>query len=499
MRCGPTPRPTACRSRSPTAATTTGPTSSPRRSSRSSRARALDDRPLPLYASRPQNRREWLHVDDHCRAIDAVLQPGPGGETYNVGSGVEASIEEIADAVLAATGQAAVAQGDRAGPPEPRPPLPARLLQDPPRAGLGALVAVRAGPGRHRRLVRRPPRLVGAAAGPGPGRRGRLGHGRPRRREPPLRILVTGANGQLGRDLRDVLAGRGARRRAPDAARCSAPTGRARASTTRCWPPTSTPCDLDDRDAVLDAVRAASGPSWCSTAGPTRRSTPARPTSTRPSRSTPWAPATWPRRPRRSAPTWSTCPPTTSSTARRAAPTRVGPPRPDARSTARSKLAGEQECAVPAPTIVRTAWVCGAHGANMVKTVLRLADGATGTLRFVDDQHGCPTFTADLAPAVVRLGARPPPGHLPRDQPGGDHLVRASSGRCWPRPAHDPERVEPITTADLDPPRPAPRPANSGLDNSRSAPERAARLLPGLAGRPAAGWSAAAPVGGGPA
>jgi len=65
-------------------------------------ARALDGKPLPLYAS-TQNRREWLHVDDHCRAIERVLEAGELGETYNVGSGVEASIEHIADAVLAAT------------------------------------------------------------------------------------------------------------------------------------------------------------------------------------------------------------------------------------------------------------------------------------------------------------------------------------------------------------------------------------------------------------
>jgi dTDP-glucose 4,6-dehydratase len=67
-------------------------------------AKALDNLPLPLYAS-TQNRREWLHVDDHCRAIELVLQHGEVGETYNVGSSVEASIEEIADAVLAATGR----------------------------------------------------------------------------------------------------------------------------------------------------------------------------------------------------------------------------------------------------------------------------------------------------------------------------------------------------------------------------------------------------------
>jgi dTDP-glucose 4,6-dehydratase len=66
---------------------------------------ALDDKPLPMYAS-TQNKREWLHVRDHCRAIELVLQSDKVGETYNVGSGVEASIEEIADLVLKHTGKA---------------------------------------------------------------------------------------------------------------------------------------------------------------------------------------------------------------------------------------------------------------------------------------------------------------------------------------------------------------------------------------------------------
>jgi dTDP-glucose 4,6-dehydratase len=63
---------------------------------------ALDEQPLPMYAS-TQNKREWLHVRDHCRAIELVLQSDRIGETYNVGSGLEASIEEIADLVLALT------------------------------------------------------------------------------------------------------------------------------------------------------------------------------------------------------------------------------------------------------------------------------------------------------------------------------------------------------------------------------------------------------------
>jgi len=134
----------------------------------------------------------------------------------------------------------------------------------------------------------------------------------------------------------------------------------------------------------------------------------------------------------------------------------------------RSKLAGELEVAAAGggSTIVRTAWVSGAHGANMVKTVLRLAaDDHGGPLRFVDDQHGTPTFTADLAPAIVRLALDRRPGtfHVTNQGEttwfGFARAVLAAAG-------FDPGRVEPIATGDLDPPRPAPRPANSRLDNA---------------------------------
>ena len=127
-----------------------------------------------------------------------------------------------------------------------------------------------------------------------------------------------------------------------------------------------------------------------------------------------------------------------------------------------SKLAGERECP-PGSTIVRTSWVCGAHGANMVKTALRLAEGA-GTLRFVDDQHGSPTFTADLAAAVVTLGTD--------RRPGVFHVTNVGTTTWWgfvratlEAAGADPGRVQPISTPELDPPRPAPRPANSVLDN----------------------------------
>jgi dTDP-glucose 4,6-dehydratase len=68
--------------------------------------RALDDLPIPLYKS-TQNRREWLHVLDHCSAIETVLERGRVGETYHVGSGVEKTIEEIADTILDALGKPA--------------------------------------------------------------------------------------------------------------------------------------------------------------------------------------------------------------------------------------------------------------------------------------------------------------------------------------------------------------------------------------------------------
>ncbi|MDA3025814.1 MAG: NAD(P)-dependent oxidoreductase, partial [Actinomycetota bacterium] len=69
-----------------------------------------------------------------------------------------------------------------------------------------------------------------------------------------------------------------------------------------------------------------------------------------------------------------------------------------------SKLMGEREALAigDAATVVRTSWVCGAHGSNMVRTVQRLVDEGK-PMAFVTDQVGHPTFTADLAPALRRL------------------------------------------------------------------------------------------------
>ena len=133
----------------------------------------------------------------------------------------------------------------------------------------------------------------------------------------------------------------------------------------------------------------------------------------------------------------------------------------------RSKWAGEHEVAIQSggdATVVRISWVCGEHGGNMVKTALRLAaDGVDP--KFVDDQIGNPTIVADLVPMLRRVAAERRPGLFHVTNQGAVSwcdFVR----EVFEAAGHDPARVTPITTAQLDPPRPAPRPANSVLDNA---------------------------------
>ncbi|MFP5318304.1 MAG: dTDP-4-dehydrorhamnose reductase [Acidimicrobiia bacterium] len=129
----------------------------------------------------------------------------------------------------------------------------------------------------------------------------------------------------------------------------------------------------------------------------------------------------------------------------------------------RSKLAGERELG-PGDTIVRTSWVCGRKGRNFVKTVLARA-GSGQAMRIVDDQHGCPTFADDLAGMVRRLvvGRRPGVFHVTNQGPTTWYRLAADVVAAA---GLDPALVTPIGTADLDPPRPAPRPASSVLDNA---------------------------------
>jgi dTDP-4-dehydrorhamnose reductase len=100
----------------------------------------------------------------------------------------------------------------------------------------------------------------------------------------------------------------------------------------------------------------------------------------------------------------------------------------------------------------------------MVKTVLRLA-AERDRLTFVDDQHGCPTFTDDLAGMLYRLAIARRPGRFHVTNQGPTTWFQfardivAAAGR-------DPNMVSPVSTADLAANYPAPRPANSVLDNA---------------------------------
>jgi dTDP-4-dehydrorhamnose reductase len=130
----------------------------------------------------------------------------------------------------------------------------------------------------------------------------------------------------------------------------------------------------------------------------------------------------------------------------------------------RSKLEGEQAARDVAPywTIVRTAWLYGIHGRNFVKTILaRVTAGEP--LRVVKDQVGSPTYAGDLAEAIALL--------LSRGRTGMYHVT--NDGACsWYEFAReilrlaglDPVTVTPITSAELG--RPARRPAYSVLENA---------------------------------
>ena len=141
-----------------------------------------------------------------------------------------------------------------------------------------------------------------------------------------------------------------------------------------------------------------------------------------------------------------------------------------------SKLAGERGAmgANPRTAILRTAWVCGPHGANFVKTMLRLA-GERDAVSVVADQHGAPTFAADLADAIAAM--------LPRlaAAPAGDpafglfHLT-GQPHTTWHGFAeaifagaaargHRVPRLSAITTAEY--PTPARRPPDGRLDCGR--------------------------------
>jgi dTDP-4-dehydrorhamnose reductase len=138
-----------------------------------------------------------------------------------------------------------------------------------------------------------------------------------------------------------------------------------------------------------------------------------------------------------------------------------------------SKAAGEAEirATLKQHFILRTSWVFSAFGANFVKTMLRLAR-ERDELRVVADQFGRPTATRDLAAAIVRIVARQREGsavfgtyHFAGAGRASWHeLASAVVAEQQPYTGRSP-RVLPISSAEY--PTPARRPANSELDTTR--------------------------------
>ena len=125
-----------------------------------------------------------------------------------------------------------------------------------------------------------------------------------------------------------------------------------------------------------------------------------------------------------------------------------------------SKLAGERELD-PSWCVIRVAWLVGHHGRNFLKTMLRLAP-ERDEIRVVTDQRGAPSFTADVAPMIRRLAIARHPGTIHVTNQGETtwfefaRAILATAG-------HDPAKIVPTTAAEYG--APAPRPANSVLDN----------------------------------
>ncbi|MCR6629394.1 MAG: dTDP-4-dehydrorhamnose reductase [Magnetospirillum sp.] len=133
----------------------------------------------------------------------------------------------------------------------------------------------------------------------------------------------------------------------------------------------------------------------------------------------------------------------------------------------RSKLAGEQavRAALERHVILRTSWVYAAHGANFVRTMLRLGRERK-ELSIVADQHGCPTWAGDIAAVVTAITARIQAGtaewgtfHYSGARPATwyDFAAEIFFPERRPRPV-----LKPIPTAAY--PTPARRPASSVLD-----------------------------------
>ena len=159
-RCSPTCAPTASTPRSRAARTPTGRTSIPEKLVPLFVTNALEGEPLPVYGDGKQV-REWLHAEDHCAGIELVLHEGaPGRDLQRRRRGSREHRGHAPDP--RADRRRPVADPPRRGSRRPRPALRDRR-REAAGARLGAAALVRRGrPARHRRLVPRQPRLVGA-------------------------------------------------------------------------------------------------------------------------------------------------------------------------------------------------------------------------------------------------------------------------------------------------------------------------------------------------
>ena len=137
----------------------------------------------------------------------------------------------------------------------------------------------------------------------------------------------------------------------------------------------------------------------------------------------------------------------------------------------RTKLEGEQLCLKnnPQSIIIRTSWLYSAFGNNFVKTMLRLGS-ERGELRIVADQVGCPTNAADLARAILTIISSVVAGQKPFEA-GIYHYSNEGATSWYDFTVAILEKaglscsVVPITTAEY--PLPAPRPAYSVMDKSK--------------------------------
>ena len=128
----------------------------------------------------------------------------------------------------------------------------------------------------------------------------------------------------------------------------------------------------------------------------------------------------------------------------------------------RTKAAGEWavQSLCPQSWIVRTAWLYGAHGPNFVKTMARLAS-ERDTVLVVDDQRGQPTWTVELAHAIVGLVEAQAPFGTYHGTSSGETTWFGFAQAIFAGLGLDPARVRPTTSDKF--PRPAARPANSVL------------------------------------